>query len=572
MSGRFVGFDPARIATLSTRTVEAVEHLRGIASADPAAQAAMSRVANVRFELETLWIPTIARVAGDQSMVGWASDDPEPPPTPWDQVLATASANGEGQPSDEPPSEDYLTEDHSDLIDVLQPPIPGQTIGIEWNQLAPWEQEWLLVNQPDAVMEYMLRHGNVLTEEQLDELEQANGYAEFTMAFLAKFGIEVGVRWFTVDLGGESELVVQYMSDGTVRAVVAEKGTFGVSVDIGDIEIGAGLYVKAGEVLVFDSPEEAEAAIERLISATNVSLADQFVRIWSGFWSGDWRSDAQKEVDDLWEEYGEEQSTEVGGYISVHGEISGALALAGDASLEAGVYTTTDADGNVTQEGVRVAAAVSGSVTSDGATVTGGASVVVDAHRESATGDEFVTITVVTQGGSGVSTSVANLGGAGLNLSASATQSTVVTTSITVPVNDETVGNTAEVIEGVLAGDLPVDALDALYDDAEITIAVDAVTTESVGASADGGAVGVESSYTVSQGENVVTYHKNPNGEMYSQGDLDAAIDEAREDSGYPVESSGARRAGGGTVSWDAEPAEPAVAGGGGSGSGSGSW
>lgn len=547
MSSRLIGFDPARMSTLSNRTVSALDQLRSITSRDPAAAPALLRVSNVRFELETLWMPAIARIAGDRSMVGWDGDDPEPPPTPWDNLVSAAGTTSTG--TDQPPSENYLDEDHSALVAILAPPVPERTDGSEWGALAPWQQEWLLVNQPDVVMEYMLRHGNVLTEEQLDELEAANGFAEFSQAFLATFGVEVGVRWIAIDLGSNSELRLYYMSDGTVEGVVTEKDSLGLVVDVGEIEIGAGIYVRAGERLVFANEEEAQEAIDTLVAASDVTLAESIL-----FWlSG--KSDLQREVEDLWDEHGVEETEEVGGYLSVHGEINGALSLAGDAALEAGVYTTTDADGTVTRQGVRVAAEISGTATEDGTTVTGSASVVVDVHSNVSTGEEFVTITLAAQGGTGVSSSLTNIGGTGINLSSSATQSTVVTTSITLPIDDETAGHAGDIVEGVLSGELPVDAIGAIYDGAEVTIAIDAVSSETVGGGVDAGAAEVESSYTVSQGQNIVTYHKNPNGEMYSQNELDAAIDTAREESGYPV--PGQEEAGGGTVSWDDDDEEP---------------
>ncbi|WP_117000516.1 hypothetical protein [Desertimonas flava] len=551
MSGRFVGFDPARVTTLSIHTAAAVEHLRGVRTADLAALAALTRIGHVRFELETLWMPAIARVTGDQSMIGWSAAEPGPPPTPWDQLVASASAESDRPATDDPPSEGYLDEDHSDLTATLRPDMPATTTGTEWGALSPWQQEWLLVNQPDVVMAYMLRHGNVLTAEQLDELERANGFAEFSETFLATFGVEVGVRWIAIDLGSSSELRLSYMSDGTVEAVVTQKDSLGLVVDAGEIEIGAGVYVVAGQRLVFADEEEAQQAVDTLIAASNVSLADQGRRIANGMLFDDWRTDVQKKVDQLWDDHGVEDTDEVGVYVSAHGEISGALAISGDAALEAGVYTSTDADGNATRQGVRVAGSISGSVTEDGSTATGSASAVVDVHRELSTGEEFVTVTIAARGGGGVSSSIAPVTGSGVDVSSSATRSTVVTTTVTVPIDHDTAGNAGEMIEGVLSGELPVNAIEALYDDADITITIDVVSSETVGETTDGGAVEVESSYSVSQGRNVATFHKSPHGEMYSQNDLDAVIDSVRGASGLPVDGSGSGEAGGGTVSWD---------------------
>lgn len=543
MTGRFVGFDPGRMATLSTRTSAAVEHLRGVTSSDPAALAALSRVGNVRFELETLWMPAIARVTGDGSMTGWDGDEPEPPPA--FDLLVAPTAPPVPEP---PPSDDYLTQDHSDLVEAIMPRPPMMASGGEWAALQEWEQNWLIANRPDLVFMYVLRHGIELSPDQLEMLDEANSFVEFSDAFLAKFGLEVGVRWFAVELGGEAELIVMHMSDGTVHVMLAEKGTFGVSVDVGDIEIGAGIYGRAGQTLVFPSEEEAEAAIDTLIAASDVTGAEQFVDFVVGLWpSSDTRSDVQRKVDELWEEYGAETTREVGVYVSAHGELTTALDLEGDASLEAGVYTTTDGDGNVTQEGLRVSGSVSGSASegAGGATVTGEASFVLDVHTDSATGDEFATLTLTAGGGSGTTAEIVDMAGAGIDIAAVASTSTIVTTTITIPVNNGTVGNVVDVVNGVRSGSLPADGLAELYADADITIAVDQVTAEETSVDLDGGVVEASASVTVSHGENVGTWHKYPDGQMYSQTEVAAAVDEA-----LPAEAVGERRAGGGTSSW----------------------
>lgn len=549
--GRFIGFDPDRMATLSTATAGALDHLRRIISSDPAAAAAMTRVGNVRFELETVWLPAIARVTGDRSMAGWDGDEPEPPPTAWDLIVG----------SDEPPPPqptgpaitpgDYLRQDHHYLVDRLLPPPPMVPSGDEWESLEDWEQTWLIVNRPDAVLTFVLKYGVALTPEQLDLLDEGNAFVEFSDAFLTKFGLEVGVKWFAVELGGEAELIVMRMSDGTVHVMVAEKGTFGVSVDVGDIEIGAGIYAKTGQTLVFQSEEEAEEAIETLIAASDQAWWEGPVDFVASGWPAslfvDQRSDVQKKVDELWDEYGEEETEEVGVYVSAHAELAGALDLEGDASVEAGTYSTTDGDGNVTQQGVIVTGSISGSASQNGggATVTAEGSFVVDAYQETATGDEFVTITLTAGGASGITAELIDMAGAGLSVAAVATTSTVVTTTITIPVTDETIDDVVDVVTGLATGSLPSDALGALYSDADITVAVDQVTSASESVEIDGGAVEADASVTVTHGENVGTWHKPPGGGMYSQNELDAAIEAARQ-----AGPSAEPRAGGGTKTW----------------------
>ena len=73
---RFVGYDPGRVAALALRTIAAIDDLRAATTADGAAAGAMARLANVRFALETVWLPAIHRVGADGSMAGWSCAGP----------------------------------------------------------------------------------------------------------------------------------------------------------------------------------------------------------------------------------------------------------------------------------------------------------------------------------------------------------------------------------------------------------------------------------------------------------------------------------------------------------------
>jgi hypothetical protein len=73
-----VGYDPGRVAELSRRTGETIEHLRAMGSDDPTAADALVGVGLVCFELDTLWLPAVAAVAADQSMAGWVTSPPAP--------------------------------------------------------------------------------------------------------------------------------------------------------------------------------------------------------------------------------------------------------------------------------------------------------------------------------------------------------------------------------------------------------------------------------------------------------------------------------------------------------------
>lgn len=537
MSGRFVGFHPDRLATLSVRTAAAVEHLRAVASGDPAAAAAIGSVAGVRFELETRWLPAIARVTGDRSMHDWSGDDP--PPTPFDQLVAATGASGTPRSGDP-----------GDLVGVLVPPVPRTATGHEWDGLTASEQDWLITHRPDVVIAYALRFGIVLTPEQLDRLDEANRFVEFSESFLATFGLEAGVGWFSVELGGEAELIVMHLSDGRVQVMVAEQGTLGLGVEAGTIEIGAGIYARTGQVLLFDSEAEAADAIGRLVAAADQSTWEQvadaalppLIGVVDLITPGPmtWlppRSDVQRRVDELWDEHGVTETAEAGVYVSAHGELAGALALEGDASVHAGTYTTTDVDGNVTQRGVIVTGSFSGSAAAAGATTSAEASFVLDVHQDAA-GDEYVTLTVTAGGSTGTSARLVEQfdAGASLGLASVVTASTIVTTTVTVPVDDATLGDVVEVVDAVRSGELPSGALGSLSDAADITIAVDEVVRDTTTVDVDAGAVEVEAGVTVAHGANIVTYHQPPGGQPYSQNEVAAAIDDARRAAGLPLD------------------------------------
>lgn len=74
--GRWVGYDPDRLAGLARRTGEAIAHLDATTLADPVAADAVRTIRTVAFSLGTTWLPVLARVGTDTTLWAWGPRGP----------------------------------------------------------------------------------------------------------------------------------------------------------------------------------------------------------------------------------------------------------------------------------------------------------------------------------------------------------------------------------------------------------------------------------------------------------------------------------------------------------------
>jgi hypothetical protein len=74
------GYDPWRIQQLARRTTEAIDHLAGLSSSDPAAADAMRAVRLTRTNLEDIWMPALRDIERGAPMVRWVRRRPSTAP------------------------------------------------------------------------------------------------------------------------------------------------------------------------------------------------------------------------------------------------------------------------------------------------------------------------------------------------------------------------------------------------------------------------------------------------------------------------------------------------------------
>jgi len=362
--------------------------------------------------------------------------------------------------------------------------------------------------------------------------------------FSEEFGVEIGaqlnLRWATISIDASYSVVAMKMSDGTVQVAIVSNHEAGLGVGAGggegaSVSMTAGAFISSGTVFLFPDEESAEEAIDHLQNEVGNqdgwdTAADAADVAAGPFWDDD--NDFETFVKNTWGQYGMMRRNEGGGYANVAAGVESDLAEAGvEAEIRISLYDTDTTD--LASQRARIGIMVVGTLgahaeTSSGAGGSGsaGGDFTVDAYTDSE-GGEFVTLTVTGSASTGVVSELVDY--AGVDADVQAERGGRVSVTVTVPLNAE---NVSGVVSSLATGQIPGELAD-LYDAADITVTIDAtaeVTTE-----VDVDAVVVEASVTHTQTDtvNVVTLHKYPDGEFYSQNGLDAQVEAEQWDQNF---------------------------------------
>lgn len=427
------------------------------------------------------------------------------------------------------------------LIGALQGS-SGPVAAAYWNTLTDEERGALIQERPDLAAK-ALQHGGTFSETELDQLDRANSYPVFTEEIAAAFEVSLGLRGVCIEIGGGYEVAAIKMSDGTVQVAVGRTSSGGIGGEVptlrGDVEATAGVFASATVVFVFPNEAAAAAAIEDLRSHAQTSWMDRFDSDMFGL------PVSNDEVDDvvegLWADYGMSRTESGGIYANFEADLDQALAVKEiEVELSVAEYdtTTTSLAGEPGREGVIVAGALrldadgsapGGSVgaVETAAGVSGGveAAFTIDVYT-TADGEEFMTITLQGSATGGLLSALEHPGTLDAEIETAMESGAQVTVEMTMPVDSASGAAVSDIVELLLneGGDGNAFSLVG-REDQEITVTIDAVTERSLDVEADiGGVAEVDYELTNTTTRNIETWHKLPDGEIYSQTEVDQMI------------------------------------------------
>lgn len=525
--GRYLAYDPRLLVALKNATDAAIWHIAGTRFDHAYCEDWRASVLAIRPGLEELRDTLLQPVIGSDAMSA--------------SIAATLPAcivvNGEvlDTPEEireyfESSADDGDTDQYGVVIATMLGLTPAQAVAY-WATLTEEEKRDFIDKRPDLAVNALVG-GAALTSDELEQLESSNAFALFSEEFGVEIGAEVDLKWATVSIDASYSVVAMKMSDGTVQVAIVSnhEAGIGVAADGGEgasASMTAGAFISSGTVFLFPDEESAEDAIDHLQSEVGNhdgwdTAADAADVVAGPFWDDD--NDFETFVKNTWDQFGMVRRDEGGVYANVAAGVEGDLAEAGvEAEIRISLYDTdtTDLATQLARTGIIVVGTVGGHAeTSSG---TGGSAsaegaFTVDAYTDSA-GGEFVTLTVTGSASTGVVSELVDY--AGVDADVQAEGGGQVSVTVTVPLTAE---NVSGVVASLATGQIP-DELADLYDAADITVTVDATTEVTTEVEVD--AVVVEASVTHTQTDtvNVVTLHKYPDGEFYSQNALDAQVE-----------------------------------------------
>lgn len=432
-----------------------------------------------------------------------------------------------------------------ELVVVVMSALTAAEAAAYWNTLSDEERLAVVQKRPDLAAK-ALDGGGTLTEIELGSLDEANAYPQFSEAFAVAFELSVGLRVVSIEVGGGYTVVAMKMSDGTVQVAVVKDFHAGAGAEAqtegGEGEATVGVVMSAERVFVFPDEATAEQAITDLQDAVRgYSPSEAVSDVVGGLWFLVNRQPAphllippnefDRVIGDLWGDYGAVRTSGGGVYANVQVEVENTVAEADiEGQVSVGVYDTdtTALATDVARSGIIVSGTLgvhAESASGGGPSGGGGGVFTVDAYTDE-NGDEFMTVTV--QGSLSTGTVVEALDYAGGRVGAEwdgqIEQGGVATVEVTIPIDGATAENVSGVVTSLATGTLP-GILAEMYDDAEITVTVDA-TTMDVNSEIEFDVATVEANvdHDVTRSQNIVTLHKFPGGEIYSQNDLDGMI------------------------------------------------
>ncbi|MGH9135615.1 MAG: hypothetical protein ACRD0G_01040, partial [Acidimicrobiales bacterium] len=274
MTDGMLAYDPDRLNTLARRCAEAIDYFNGITSDEPLAQPAIDTARRIAHKLSTVWLPMLARLGADTSMISWDSSGPTGGGGAGTRPALVPMGGGADDEEVRASFEADFDEELSgvELIIAVMQSLSGEDAVAYWNTLTDDERRKLIEQRPDLAFK-VLEAGGTFTDAELHLLDEANAFPELSEGFAVRFNVEVG-RVVTISIGGGWSAVVRKMSDGTVQVVIVEDVHLGAGVqadsgDAGSASAGAGVFAKAHTVLVFPDEESAAGVIEDVEGAIN---------------------------------------------------------------------------------------------------------------------------------------------------------------------------------------------------------------------------------------------------------------------------------------------------------------
>lgn len=527
--GRYLAYDPALLVNLKHAADAAVWHIAATRFDHAYCEEWRASVLSIRPVLEEARDTLLQPVIDSDAMASFGLGDGLPAFIVVDgEVLDTTEEIRAFYETSVDVDADATPNDVVVAVMLTLTPVEAATY---FATLTDDERIALIQKRPDLAAR-ALDGGATPNETEFRELDRANSFAEFSETFAAAFAVDVNLRWATIRVDDEYSVVAMKMSDGTVQVAIVNTAQAGVGVeaDGGDgssASAVAGAFMTAGHVFVFPDEETAEHAVDDLQTAITDRDWGDVAEDWWDRINTPWmtnENDLEEFIDETWDEYGAESRDEGGLYAEVAAGIENDFAEAeASAGIRISVYDT-DTTGLATQlarTGIIVTGTVGGHVqsASAGGSASGEASFTVDAYTND--DGEFVTVTVQgSASAGGVVDALAFTGLDAVDWDLQVEGGAEATISITVPLNGDGV---RPIVSSLANGNLP-EALGGLYDSADITVTVNATVETSSEVSVDAEVVETSQQLTVTQSENIVTLRKYPDGEFYSQNDLDDQI------------------------------------------------
>ena len=452
------------------------------------------------------------------------------------------------------------------LIEVYWPSVVADATPEElealWASLPLGIKRFFIDEAPETVINDIVGAGIPITQTEKDRLEDAIGFATDTETWAVDADGSFKIDKFVIGGGAGVSLVITTLSDGSVTiTTVAETG---VSVGVGGTSGQAGgsaaaiLGLGANQVLKFEddpdgSPtaaEKARAAADLLMDAAtrdpDSPLPDGVVgdairigipgargaeQIYDHIW-GDEPS-VLDVLDDLYDTNGESRS------VSVEQGGRGSITY-GDANID--VNATAEATGTVivttNKDGTESVSIVQAGSISGGGRVTlpdSPGSVVADTggsftHEVTvdSTGNATSTTTITVDVERGVGVSPLPPGVDGVEVHHDETVTAQATITVTIPINDETAGDAADVVTGLADGSLEIDDITTITDQATVNVTTTTGTNSTDSVSVDAGIFEVGAEETHGTTTTRTSHTSRPgDGGFQNDEDLNNALDGA---------------------------------------------
>ncbi len=452
--------------------------------------------------------------------------------------------------------------------------LDGDHAVMYWEALDRATRKDLIQIRPELVVSAVLGNGGSVTDAERFALVRVNAYPMFSREFAAEFGVEVGIKYLYIALGGGASLRLEKFSDGHVEVTLVEELNTGVGAEIGagaEASAEAGVLLELEQVFRFADEQAAAESIRELFDALDrdtspgelakdfggalwnepVSHANNAVRLanWFNPWSGvpevptyDLTPHVVNQITKMWDQYGMSHEEAIGVYSEASAEFKSVVDGVDAEVNGTGSLLFYDSDpasagqsGAVGQTGVRYAGTLSGSASADvgapepanaSTRLSGEVGYVVDLYQVDNEG-AYLSLTVHGDAAAALDLGLFDAKSDGVSLGLQANTTGSMTGTITVPVNGATAGLVKDAAVELAHGDLPVRELEALYESSEIEVAVATGVETQGGWDVDAGAVEVNWSTAQSETDTRLIYRKHANGDFYSPIDIDRQLVEA---------------------------------------------